>query len=65
MNFFLLTDHDKGSSIPDGAIGGVEENELPQRKTATDIELEKARVLSAETRRILSDLNAGKLQSIF
>ncbi|VDI43033.1 Hypothetical predicted protein [Mytilus galloprovincialis] len=50
-------DIDRGSHMPDGAYGGAEEPEPPERKTATDMELERARVLSAEARRVLSDLN--------
>lgn len=46
--------------MPDGAYGGAEEPEPPERKTATDMELERARVLSAEARRVLSDLNMGE-----
>ncbi|XP_052092556.1 centrosome-associated protein 350-like isoform X2 [Mytilus californianus] len=50
-------DIDRGSHMPDGAYGGAEEPEPQERKTATDMELERARVLSAEARRVLSDLN--------
>ena len=59
-NYILVGENDRGSHLPDGATGGVEENETQELKTATNMELERARVLSAEAKRVLSDLNMGK-----